>query len=71
MRCSFLVHLWLQQIKSSLGTTKKLYHSYLERSSITQPGFRLFQVNNRNTKNTKTICEMCLKLTARIPERPQ
>ena len=29
----------------------------------TQPGFYLLQVNNRNTKNTKTRFEMCLKLT--------
>ena len=30
-----------------------------------------FQVNNRNTKNTKARCEMCLKLSVRIPEEPQ
>ena len=33
----------------------------------TQPGFYLFQVNNRTTKNTKARCDMCLKL----PERSQ
>ena len=37
----------------------------------TQPGFYLFQVNKRNTKNTKVRCELSLKLTVRIPERPQ
>ena len=37
---------------------------------ITQPGFYLLQVNNRNTKSTKARCEMCLKLTVRAPERP-
>ena len=37
----------------------------------TQPVFYLFQLNNRNTKNTKARCEMCLQVTVRIPERPQ
>ena len=34
----------------------------------TQPGFYLFLVSNRNTE---ARCEMCSKLTVRIPERPQ
>ena len=33
--------------------------------------FNLFKTNNRNTKNDTTKCKMCLKLTVRIPERPQ
>ena len=36
-----------------------------------QPGFYLFKVNNRNTKNTRARYEMCLKLTVRTPERRQ
>ena len=38
---------------------------------ITQLGFYLFEVNNRNTKSTRARCEMCLKLTVRAPERRQ
>ena len=34
----------------------------------TQPGFYLYKVNNRNTKNTSARCEMCSKLTVRTPE---
>ena len=34
----------------------------------TQLGFCLFQVNNRNTKNTRARCEMCVKLTIMTPE---
>ena len=35
------------------------------------PDFYLFKVNNRNTKNTREKCEICLKLTVRTPERRQ
>ena len=34
-----------------------------------KPGFYLFKVNNRNTKNNRTKCEMRLNLTVRTPER--
>ena len=37
----------------------------------TQPGFYLFKVNNKNTKNTRARCEMCLKLTVRASELRQ
>ena len=37
----------------------------------TQPGFSLFQVNNRNTKNTRARYEMCVKLTVMTPEQRQ
>ena len=37
----------------------------------THPEFYLLKVNNRNTKNIRAICEMCLKLTVRTPERRQ
>ena len=37
----------------------------------TQPGFYLFQGNNRNTKNNETRTKMRLNLTVRIPERRQ
>ena len=37
----------------------------------TQPGFYLFEVNNKSDKNTRARCEMCLKLTVRAPERHQ
>ena len=37
----------------------------------TQPGFCLFQVSNRNTKNTKARCEIYVKLTIMKPERRQ
>ena len=33
--------------------------------------FYLFKTNNGNTKNDIGKCKMCLKLTVRIPERPQ
>ena len=50
-----------------LRTTKELYHGFLERC-LTQLGFYL---NDRNTKNTRARCEMCLKIIVRIPERHQ
>ena len=31
----------------------------------TQPEFYMFKVNNRNTKNTRARCQICLKLTLR------
>ena len=37
----------------------------------TQPGFYLFKVNNRDIKNTRVRCEICLKLTVRSPEQRQ
>ena len=37
----------------------------------TQLGFYLLKVNNRNTKNTRARCEMCLKIIVRTPERRQ
>ena len=37
----------------------------------TQLGFYLFKVNDRNTKNTRTSREICLKLTVRKSERCQ
>ena len=36
-----------------------------------QSGFYLFKVNNRNIKNTRARCEMCLKLTVSTPEQRQ
>ena len=37
----------------------------------TQPGFYLFKVINRNTKNTGAGCELRLKLTVSTPGRRQ
>ena len=37
----------------------------------TPPGFSLFKSNNRNAKNTRARCEMCLKLTVRTRDRRQ
>ena len=37
----------------------------------TQPKFYLFKVNNRNTKNNRVRCELCLKLTVMTLERRQ
>ena len=37
----------------------------------TQLGFFLFKVSNRNTKNTRARCEMCLKIIVGTPERRQ
>ena len=37
----------------------------------THPGFYLFKVNNRKTKNNGTRREMSLKLTGKTPERHQ
>ena len=37
----------------------------------TPPGFYLFQVNNRNTRNTRAKCKMCVKVTIMTPERRQ
>ena len=37
----------------------------------TLPGFYLFKVNNKNTKNIGAGCEMCLKLTIKKPEQRQ
>ena len=37
----------------------------------TQPGFYLFQVNNRNTKTTRARCEIGVKLTIMTPKRRQ
>ena len=62
-----------------LMKTKELYHqSYIKRYMFfvtvvltTQPRFYLFKVNNRNTKNTRATCEICLKLAVRTPERRQ
>ena len=48
---------------------KKLYDGFL--TLTTQPGFYLFKINNRNTKNTRERCEICLKLTVRKLERRQ
>ena len=38
---------------------------------ITIQGFYLYKGNNRNAKNTRAKCEMCLKLTLRKPEQRQ
>ena len=40
-------------------------------ASTTQLGFYLFKVNNRNTKNARARCEMCLKIIVRTPEQRQ
>ena len=37
----------------------------------TQLGFYLFKVNDRDIKNTRARCEICLKITVRTPERRQ
>ena len=37
----------------------------------THSGFYQLKVNDRNTKNVKARCEMCLKLKVRTPERRQ
>ena len=37
----------------------------------TKPGFYLFQVNNRNTKNTRARCKTFVKLTIMTSERRQ
>ena len=34
----------------------------------TWTGFCLFQADNRNTKNTRARCEICVKLTIMTPE---
>ena len=49
---------------------KRVISRFFGRVAVsTQPGFYLFKFNNKNTKNTRVRCEMCLKLTVRTPER--
>ena len=45
-----------------LSSTLSFYHKTL------QAGIYLFKVNNRNTR---TRCEICSKLTTKIPKRRQ
>ena len=45
---------------------KKFYHIKFLKTMMSQPAITCLQVHNRNTK---TRCEICSKLTIKIPER--
>ena len=66
-----------QVLSSSLTTINQTFRTNNKRAisrffgklTLTiKPGFYLFKVNNRDTKNTRARCEMCLKLTVKTPE---
>ena len=50
------------------GTTLRFFGTV---TPTTQLGYYLFKVNDRNTENTRVICEMCLKIIIRTPEQRQ
>ena len=51
---------------------EKSYIAVFGMSTLTTlPGFYLFKVKNRNTKNTRARCETYLKLKVRTPVRRQ
>ena len=50
-------------------SNKRAIFFFWNDGSTTDPGFYLFKVSNRSTKNTRVKYEMCLKLTVRTPER--
>ena len=52
-----------------LTNNKRAISQYFGTVALTtQPRFYLFKVNDRNTKNTRARCGMCLKLTVKTPD---
>ena len=65
-----LISLLITMNQIFLANNKRTISRFFERVALTiQPGFYLFKVNNRSTKNTRAKCEMCLKLIVETPER--